>query len=134
LRAAAANLIVVARTTQSKPVRGVICCAIQIGRYDDRKRKTGEGDMKKVLFAFGFLLVATAAQAQTTTFYGPAGQYQGQATRSGNTTSFYGPAGQYQGQATQSGNTTTYYGPAGQYQGQTTTMPSLNSGFGLRRY
>jgi glutamate synthase domain-containing protein 3 len=54
------------------------------------------------------------------------------AVASAQTSTFYGPAGQYQGQAVQSGNTTTLYGPAGQYQGQTVRPPSFNSGFGLR--
>jgi YD repeat-containing protein len=64
-------------------------------------------------------------QAQTQYYYGPQGQSQGTATRSGNTTYYYGPQGQSAGTATQSGNTTYYYGPQGQSQG-TTTAPSYN--------
>ena len=66
---------------------------------------------------FGLLVFAQSAQAQTSTFYGPQGQYQGQATTHGNTTTFYGGQGQYQGTANTFGNTTTLYGPQGQYQG-----------------
>lgn len=78
------------------------------------------------------LVIATAVfsanvAAQSTSLYGPNGQYMGQAFQSGNTTSFYGPTGQYQGQAFRSGNTTSLYGPTGQYQGQTfsNSVPTL---------
>jgi hypothetical protein len=69
------------------------------------------------------LVIATAllsfnAVAQSTSIYGPNGQYLGQTFQSGNVTSFYNPTGQYQGQAFQSGNTTSLYGAMGQYQGQ----------------
>jgi glutamate synthase domain-containing protein 3 len=70
------------------------------------------------------LVVATAllsanVAAQSTSIYGPNGQYMGQTFQSGNVTSFYGPTGQYQGQAFQSGNVTSLYGSSGQYMGQT---------------
>jgi len=70
------------------------------------------------------LVIATAlfsanVAAQSTSLYGPNGQYMGQTFQNGNVTSFYGPTGQYQGQAFRSGNTTSLYGPTGQYQGQT---------------
>jgi glutamate synthase domain-containing protein 3 len=72
-----------------------------------------------ISFTLGYFTAATDAYAQTQYFYGPNGQYQGQAMRSGNTQYFYGANGQYQGQALQSGNITSLYGANGQYQGQT---------------
>jgi hypothetical protein len=72
-----------------------------------------------ISFTLGYFTAATDAQAQTQYFYGPNGQYQGQALRSGNNQYFYGPNGQYQGQAMQSGNNQYFYGANGQYQGQT---------------
>lgn len=64
-------------------------------------------------------LSATTASAQMTQFYGPDGQYRGQAQSFDGITQFYGPRGQYQGQAQSlDGMTTTYFGPRGQYQGQ----------------
>jgi hypothetical protein len=63
------------------------------------------------------------ASAQMSTFYGPAGQYQGSAQTSGNTTTYYGPSGQYLGTTNSFGNTTSIYGPSGQYQGSITTFP-----------
>ena len=65
------------------------------------------------------LLISSNAIAQTQYFYGPNGQYQGQAMQSGNTQYFYGANGQYQGQALQSGNVTSLYNANGQFQGQT---------------
>jgi glutamate synthase domain-containing protein 3 len=74
--------------------------------------------MNKILLT-ALILISSNAIAQTQYFYGPNGQYQGQAMRSGNTQYFYGANGQYQGQALQSGNVTSLYGANGQYQGQT---------------
>ena len=78
------------------------------------------------------LVIATAllsanVAAQSTSIYGPNGQYLGQTFQNGNTTSFYGPTGQYQGQAFQNGNITSLYGSSGQYQGQlfNNTVPTL---------
>lgn len=73
--------------------------------------------MKKIIILIS--AVSNIAIAQTTSVYGPNGQYLGQSFQNGNTTSFYGAAGQYQGQAFQNGNTTSLYGASGQYQGQT---------------
>jgi hypothetical protein len=66
----------------------------------------------------------SSASAQTTTFTGPQGQYQGSANTFGNTTTYTGPQGEYQGSANTFGNTTTFTGPQGQYQGSTTTIPA----------
>ena len=80
----------------------------------------GLGDVyKRQSFTLGYFTAATDAYAQTQYFYGPNGQYQGQALRSGNTQYFYGANGQYQGQAMQSGNSQYFYGANGQYEGQT---------------
>lgn len=68
------------------------------------------GALLGCMFAYG---VPAKAQA----FYGPQGQYLGNAQQSGNTTNFYGAQGQYQGQATTYGNQTNFYGAQGQYQG-----------------
>ena len=73
--------------------------------------------MKNILFIA--LFISGVAQAQSTSIYGPNGQYMGQTFQSGNVTSFYGANGQYQGQALQSGNITSLYNANGQYQGQT---------------
>jgi YD repeat-containing protein len=84
-----------------------------------------------ISFTLGYFTAVTDANAQTQYFYGPNGQYQGQAMRSGNNQYFYGANGQYQGQAMQSGNSTYYYGPQGQSQGQTinqgNSAPLLNA-------
>ena len=63
--------------------------------------------------------VSMAASAQTTSYYGSAGQYLGQATTRGGTTNYYGSAGEYLGNTTTIGRTgtTNYWGPAGDYQG-----------------
>ena len=61
-------------------------------------------------------LVASVASAQS--YYGPNGQYQGQAIQNGNTTNYYGPNGAYQGQSVQGSGQTNYYGSNGAYQGQ----------------
>lgn len=74
--------------------------------------------MNKILLT-ALILISSNAIAQTQYFYGPNGQYQGQAMRSGNTQYFYNANGQYQGQALQSGNITSLYNANGQYQGQT---------------
>lgn len=73
--------------------------------------------MKFSLVMATALLSANVA-AQSTSIYGPNGQYMGQTFQNGNVTSFYGPTGQYQGQAFQNGSTTSLYGATGQYQGQ----------------
>jgi hypothetical protein len=80
--------------------------------------------IKKIAIIAALLFAVGTASAQTTTFYGPGGQYQGSANRMGNTTTFYGPGGQYQGSANTMGNTTTFYGSGGQYQGTANTMGS----------
>ena len=74
--------------------------------------------MNKILLT-ALILINSNAIAQTQYFYGPNGQYQGQALQSGTTQFFYGADGQYQGQAFRNGNTTSLYGANGQYQGQT---------------
>jgi len=74
--------------------------------------------MNKILLT-ALILISSNAIAQTQYFYGPNGQYQGQALQSGTTQFFYGADGQYQGQAFRNGNTTSLYGANGQYQGQT---------------
>ena len=68
------------------------------------------GALVGCMFAYG---VPAKAQA----FYGPQGQYLGNAQQSGNTTNFYGAQGQYQGSAQTSGNQINFYGAQGQYQG-----------------
>jgi hypothetical protein len=75
--------------------------------------------LASICFLIGYFIGVNDARAQTQYFYGPNGQYQGQAIRSGNTQYFYGANGQYQGQALQSGNITSLYNANGQYQGQT---------------
>jgi hypothetical protein len=78
--------------------------------------------MKKIVLTIGLAMIglAMSAMAGVQTFYGPGGQYQGQAVGNGNGYTFYGPGGQYQGQAVGNGNGYTYYGPGGQYLGQST--------------
>jgi hypothetical protein len=91
---------------------------------------------------------AAAAQA---TFYGPGGNYQGQANWRRNTgtfydakgnfignsvtvgrsTSFFGRDGAYEGTLGRLGNTTTFYDRAGRYQGYATTIRPPAS---LRRF
>lgn len=74
--------------------------------------------MRMILATTGTILVlASPALAQTGSFYGPSGQYQGSYNTFGGNTQYYGPSGQYQGQSSRFGNTTTIYGPSGQYQG-----------------
>lgn len=74
--------------------------------------------MMKFSLVIATALLSANVAAQSTSIYGPNGQYMGQTFQSGNVTSFYGPTGQYQGQAFQSGNVTSLYGATGQYQGQ----------------
>lgn len=88
--------------------------------------------MKYILQAVALIVAFLAgaiwenqAYAQTSYYYGPQGQSQGSATRSGNTTYYYGPQGQSAGTAMQSGNTTYYYGPQGQSAG-TVMAPAYN--------
>jgi len=81
--------------------------------------------MKIALALAALALSISAAAAQTTQFYGPQGQYRGQAqTFPDGTTNFYGPQGQYRGNAQSYGGTTTYYGSQGQYRGSSTYGPS----------
>lgn len=79
--------------------------------------------MKNTIYLIIAVMAVLIASGQTyaQTFYGPQGQYLGQAVQNGNNTSFYSAQGQYQGQATQNGNSTSYYGPQGQYQGNATS-------------
>jgi hypothetical protein len=88
--------------------------------------------MKLITFSLVALaLSATTALAQNRSFYGPSGQYLGNANTFGNTTTFYGPAGQYQGNANTFGNRTTYYGSGGQYLGTSNSFGGgLNNPFG----
>ena len=74
--------------------------------------------MMKFSLIIATALISVNVAAQSTSIYGPNGQYLGQTFQSGNVTSFYGATGQYQGQAFQSGNITSLYGATGQYQGQ----------------
>jgi hypothetical protein len=78
------------------------------------------GALLGCMFAYG---VPAKAQA----FYGPQGQYLGNAQQSGNTTNFYGANGQYQGQATTNNGQTNFYGPGGDYRGtyQTQVQPNF---------
>jgi hypothetical protein len=100
--------------------------------------------MKTILTAMLLALSVTAAAAQAT-FYGPGGDYVGQATRHRNTTTFYdsrgnfvgsslttgrstsffGRDGAFEGTLTRTGDTTNFYDRAGRYQGSVThTMHS----------
>jgi hypothetical protein len=111
--------------------------------------------MKTILTAMLLALSVTAAAAQTT-FYGPGGNYLGQATRQRNTTTFYdsrgsfvgtslntgrstsffGRDGAFEGTLTRTGDTTNFYDRAGRYQGSVTTMPppsSLSRTFNFER-
>jgi hypothetical protein len=63
------------------------------------------------------LLFAHPALAQSTMFYGPLGDYEGNASTLGSSTIYYGPMGQYLGNSTTIGNTTSYYGESGSYEG-----------------
>jgi len=62
-------------------------------------------------------LLSSPSFAQSTLFYGPSGQYEGNASTVGNSTIYYGPSGQYLGGATNIGNATSYYGSDGGYEG-----------------
>jgi hypothetical protein len=83
--------------------------------------------MMKFSLVIATALLSANVAAQSTSIYGPNGQYLGQTFQNGNTTSFYGANGQYQGQAFQNGNITSLYGSSGQYQGQlfNNTVPTL---------
>lgn len=72
--------------------------------------------MKKIIALA--VLLSTPALAQTQTYYGADGSYQGQSIQSGNTRTYYGPTGGYQGQSIDAGGSRTYYGPTGGYEGQ----------------
>jgi hypothetical protein len=79
-----------------------------------------------MISAVAVLLTGGAAWAQSTSYYGPNGQYSGSARTYSNgvgaTTSYYGANGQYIGSGqTYSngvGSTTSYYGANGQYRGR----------------
>jgi hypothetical protein len=77
--------------------------------------------IKTIAIALAALFMGGQAFAQTTTYYGPNGQYRGQSQTYGGNTTYYGPSGQYQGQSQTnsfgSSSTTTLYGPSGQYRG-----------------
>jgi hypothetical protein len=86
-----------------------------------------------VLVAVAWALLAafvTTASAQSRSFYGRDGSFQGSAITRGNATSFYGKDGHFAGSSTQGpGNTTTFYGKDGHYQGSvTTTAPAPDRG------
>lgn len=59
--------------------------------------------------AVAVLAGAGVAAGQTTTFLGPAGQYDGQARTFGGATQYFGPAGEYQGSARALGATTNFF-------------------------
>ena len=102
--------------------------------------------MKTILTAMLLALSVTAAAAQTT-YYGPGGDYLGQATRHRNTatfydprgsfvgsslttgrsTSFFNPHGTFQGTLSRTGDTTNFYDRAGRYQGSVITTPPRSS-------
>jgi hypothetical protein len=102
--------------------------------------------MKTILTPLLLALSATAAVAQTT-YYGPGGDYLGQATRhrntatfydsrgsfvgssltTGHSTSFFGRDGAFQGTLTRTGDTTNFYDRAGRYQSSVTTMTPPSS-------
>lgn len=69
------------------------------------------------------IFAAPRAHAETSTFYGPDGHYQGQSITHGNSTSFYGPSGHLQGSSIRHDNTTTFYGSDGHLGGTVTTQP-----------
>ncbi len=83
------------------------------------------------LVAIATLLAAPpSATAQTTHFYGSAGNYQGSARSFGGATEFYGPSGQYQGTARSLGSGIQFFGPAGEYQGSTSQLGSTLEFYG----
>jgi hypothetical protein len=75
--------------------------------------------------AFALILAAvvafwcvTPANAQTRSYYGADGSYQGRAYTNGDSTTYYGANGSYQGQSYTSGGTTRYYNSNGAFAGQ----------------
>jgi hypothetical protein len=72
-------------------------------------------EMKTILTATLLVLSATAAAAQTT-FYGPGGDYLGQATRHRNTTTFYDSRGSFVGSSVTTGGLTSFFGRDGAFQ------------------
>lgn len=79
--------------------------------------------MKNTIYLIIAVLAVLFATHETyaQSFYGPQGQYMGQAIQSGGNTSYYSAQGQYQGQSVQNGNNTSFYSPQGQYQGSVTS-------------
>jgi len=75
------------------------------------------------------LLLSSPAFAQSTMFYGPSGQYEGNAYTSNNFTSYYGPSGQYLGNSSTIGGSTSYYGSSGSYEGSS-YGPALAAPYG----
>lgn len=75
------------------------------------------------------LLLSSPALAQSTLFYGPSGQYEGNAYTSNNFTSYYGPSGQYLGNSSTIGGSTSYYGSSGSYEGSS-YGPALAAPYG----
>jgi len=71
----------------------------------------------KTLYTFCILLLCNSANAQTTSFYGPSGAYQGNAYSNNGSTSYYGPSGAYLGNSYSANGATNYYGSTGEYQG-----------------
>ena len=71
----------------------------------------------KTLYALSAFLLSTPAMAQSTSFYGPSGGYEGSAYSNSGSTTYYGPSGQYLGNSYSNSGSTSYYGPAGQYEG-----------------
>jgi hypothetical protein len=73
--------------------------------------------MKKIIAVA--LLFTTPALAQTQSYYGSDGSYQGQSIREGNTRTYYGADGGYAGQSIDNGGgTRSYYNSDGGYAGQ----------------
>ena len=64
-----------------------------------------------ILVASASLFVASLVSAQTTQFFGPAGDFHGSARRFASDTKFYGLRGQYQGTARSSGSGIQFFGP-----------------------
>lgn len=63
------------------------------------------------------LLLAQAAHAQTTQYYGNDGSYQGYTYTNGANTQVFGRDGSYQGYTYSNNGTTQYFGRDGSYQG-----------------
>lgn len=75
------------------------------------------------------LLLTSPSFAQSTLFYGPSGQYEGNASTIGSSTIYYGPNGQYLGNATTVGESTIYSGSDGSYAGSS-YGPSIAAPYG----